>query len=118
MPSIQLHEGDNRLSLRRLIDQGVRVHSVVTDPPYGLVSIQKRFGKDGAAAARTNGNDGSFARLSGGFMGKCFHPDTEILTDRGWRRVADVQIGDIVATLNGRLSSRRTPIRSKANWSM
>lgn len=72
MPSIQLHEGDNRLSLRRLIDQGVRVHSVVTDPPYGLVSIQKRFGKDGAAAARTNGNDGSFARLSGGFMGKAW----------------------------------------------
>lgn len=70
MTQITLHEGDNRESLRRLITEGVRVHSVVTDPPYGLVSVQKRFGKEGSAAARTEGNDGSFARLSGGFMGK------------------------------------------------
>lgn len=68
--TITLHPGDNRLTLRRLIDEGVRVHSVVTDPPYGLVSIQKRFGKEGSKAARTDKNDGSFARLSGGFMGK------------------------------------------------
>jgi len=71
-PTVTLHAGDNRESLRRLIDQGVRVHSVVTDPPYGLVSVQKRFGKPGSAAARTEGNDGSFARLSGGFMGKAW----------------------------------------------
>lgn len=72
MNNVTLHEGDNRESLRRLIDQGVRVHSVVTDPPYGLVSIQKRFGKEGSKAARTEGNDGSFARLSGGFMGQAW----------------------------------------------
>lgn len=65
---ITLHEGDNRASLRRLIDQGVRVHSVVTDPPYGLTSIGKRFGKDGAAPAKF-GTDGAFARASAGFMG-------------------------------------------------
>lgn len=70
MPEIDIIAGDNRVSLRRLIDDGVRVHSVVTDPPYGLVSVQKRFGKEGAAPARQEGNDGSFARLSGGFMGK------------------------------------------------
>jgi site-specific DNA-methyltransferase (adenine-specific) len=70
MVRVELCEGDNRQSLRRLIDQGVKVHSVVTDPPYGLVSVQKRFGKAGSAAARTEKNDGSFARLSGGFMGK------------------------------------------------
>jgi len=68
--TITLHPGDNRLSLRRLVDQGVKVHSVVTDPPYGLTSVAKRFGKEGAAPARREKNDGSFARLSGGFMGK------------------------------------------------
>lgn len=98
-PSITLHEGDCRVSLRRLIDQGVRVHSVVTDPPYGLVSVTKRFGKEGSAPAK-HGTDGAFSRASKGFMGKCFHPDTEIMTDRGWRRVTDVQIGDTVAALN------------------
>jgi hypothetical protein len=70
LPNVTLYPGDNRLTLRRLIEDGVRVHSVVTDPPYGLVSVQKRFGKEGAAPARTDKNDGSFARLSGGFMGK------------------------------------------------
>lgn len=98
--SIVLHEGDNRVVLRRLIDEGVRVHSVVTDPPYGLVSVSKRFGKEGAKPARTDRNDGSFARLSGGFMGKCFHPDTDIMTTGGWKRVGEVQIGEAVATLD------------------
>lgn len=68
MSEITLHEGDNRETLRRLIDQGVRVHSVVSDPPYGLVSVTKRFGKDGAAPAKF-GTDGAFARASAGFMG-------------------------------------------------
>lgn len=72
MPNVTLYPGDNRLTLRRLIEEGMRVHSVVTDPPYGLVSVQKRFGKEGSAPARTEKNDGSFARLSGGFMGKAW----------------------------------------------
>jgi len=45
------------------------VDSIVTDPPYHLVSIVKRFGKEGSAPAK-EGKDGSFKRLSGGFMGK------------------------------------------------
>lgn len=68
MTEIALHHGDNRESLRRLIDQGVRVHSVVTDPPYGMTSITKRFGADKAAPAKF-GSDGAFARASAGFMG-------------------------------------------------
>lgn len=68
MTQITLHEGDNRDHLRRLIAEGVRVHSVVTDPPYGLVSVTKRFGKDGAAPAKF-GTDGAFQRASAGFMG-------------------------------------------------
>lgn len=69
MTTITLHEGDNRDHLRRLIDQGVRVHSVVTDPPYGMTSITKRFGKDGSAPALSNGPTGVFGRASAGFMG-------------------------------------------------
>ena len=45
------------------------VDSIVTDPPYGLTSITKRFGKEDSAPAQY-GKDGSFARLSKGFMGK------------------------------------------------
>jgi len=67
VPTISLLPGDNRESLRRLIDDGVRVHSVVTDPPYGLVSVVKRFGGKDAAPAKY-GTDGAFARASRGFM--------------------------------------------------
>lgn len=90
MTKITFHAGDNRISLRRLIDQGIRVHSVVTDAPYGLVSIQKRFGKEGAAAARTERNDGSFARLSGGFMGKQWDGSGIERDPEFWRLVYDI----------------------------
>ena len=45
------------------------IDSVVTDPPYELTSIVRRFGKEGAAPAKF-GRDGAFQRASGGFMGK------------------------------------------------
>jgi site-specific DNA-methyltransferase (adenine-specific) len=45
--------------------------SVVTDPPYALVSISKRFGKDGAAPCKTyEGKSGAYKRACRGFMGK------------------------------------------------
>lgn len=69
-PNVTLHAGDNRASLADLPE--CSIDAVVTDPPYSLTSISKRFGKEGAAAARTEGNDGSFGRLSGGFMGKAW----------------------------------------------
>ncbi len=66
--AVVLHEGDNRVSLRTLPENSI--DAVVTDPPYSLTSITKRFGKAGSAPARADKNDGSFARVSGGFMGK------------------------------------------------
>lgn len=48
--------------------------SCVTDPPYNLESIKKRFGAEGAAAARTK-QTGVYARQSKGFMGKTWDSD-------------------------------------------
>lgn len=90
MSIVTIHEGDNRASLQKLIADGVRVHSVVTDPPYGLVSVQKRFGKEGSAAARTDNNDGSFSRLSKGFMSKTWD-GTQIERDpEFWKLIYDI----------------------------
>lgn len=54
----------------------------VTDPPYHLTSIVKRFGKPGSAEAKV-GATGAYARASRGFMGKewdggdiAFRPET------------------------------------------
>lgn len=58
------------------------IDSIVCDPPYHLKSIQERFGKENSAEAKY-GKDGSFQRLSRGFMGKtwdggdtAFQPET------------------------------------------
>ena len=68
---------------------GFQCDAVVTDPPYHLSSIQKRFGKAGSAPAR-HGRDGAAARLSRGFMGSATDQG-EISFDPGtWRAVAAV----------------------------
>ena len=77
-----LLNGDCIEEMQKLIDDGVQVDSVVTDPPYHLTSIVKRFGKEDSAPAQF-GTDGAFKRASTGFMGKewdggdiAFRPET------------------------------------------
>lgn len=75
--------GDCLVEMRKLAEEGVRVDAVVTDPPYHLTSIVKRFGGENAAPAKSNGATGVYARSSRGFMGKvwdggdiAFQPET------------------------------------------
>lgn len=63
----QLYNADCRELLAMLPDNSV--DSVVTDPPYHLTSVVKRFGGANAAPAK-HGTDGLFARQSRGFMGQ------------------------------------------------
>jgi site-specific DNA-methyltransferase (adenine-specific) len=60
---VTLHCGDSREKLSLIADNSI--DSVVTDPPYALVSISKRFGKKGAAPAKAGT---VYARASSGFM--------------------------------------------------
>ncbi|WP_296585702.1 DNA methyltransferase [Xanthobacter sp.] len=64
---VALHCGDSRELLRAIPDASI--HAVVTDPPYALESIRKRFGGSDAAPAQ-HGRDGAYARASAGFMGQ------------------------------------------------
>jgi DNA modification methylase len=66
---MRVEHGDCLDVMRRLIADGVQVDSVVTDPPYHLTSIVKRFGKPGSAECKV-GATGAYARSSKGFMGK------------------------------------------------
>lgn len=84
---VTLHPSDCMDVLARLPENSV--DAVVTDPPYHLTSIVKRFGGEGAAEAK-EGSTGVFKRASAGFMGKqwdggdiAFQPDT-------WRAVLRV----------------------------
>jgi site-specific DNA-methyltransferase (adenine-specific) len=73
--------GDCRERMRSLAPNSV--DAIVTDPPYHLTSIVKRFGADDAAPAKSNGASGVYARASAGFMGQkwdgggvAFEPET------------------------------------------
>ena len=63
----KLYQG-NMLDMLEVIEPN-SIDSIITDPPYGLTSITKRFGKENSAECQY-GKDGSFQRLSKGFMGK------------------------------------------------
>lgn len=64
---VTLHSGDCLDVLAAMPENSV--DAVVTDPPYHLTSIVKRFGAEGAAEAKS-GATGAYQRASSGFMGK------------------------------------------------
>ncbi|QEL26137.1 site-specific DNA-methyltransferase [Bosea sp. F3-2] len=82
---VVLHPGDCREVLRGLADASI--DSVVTDPPYALVSIGKRFGKPGAAPTR----DGDvYSRASAGFMGQQWDTGETAFSPAFWAEVLRV----------------------------
>ena len=69
--------------MQKLIDDGVQVDSIITDPPYHLTSIVKRYSKENSAPPTSKSMGGAFVRVSKGFMGKewdggdiAFRPET------------------------------------------
>lgn len=77
---VTLYPGDCMAVLAGLEPNSV--DSCVTDPPYHLTSIVKRFGAENAAPAK-EGKTGAYKRASAGFMGKqwdggeiAFEPET------------------------------------------
>lgn len=75
-----IYQADCRDVLRSLADNSI--DSIVTDPPYALVSIVKRFGKPGSAPAK--GNE-AYQRASAGFMGKSWDTGEVAFSEDFWR---------------------------------
>ena len=82
--SVELHLGDC-LEVMRTLDAN-SVDTCITDPPYHLTSITKRFGKENSAPAKY-GTDGAFARASKGFMGKTWDGGDIAFDPATWREV-------------------------------
>ncbi len=80
---IMLFGGDNRVVLADAPDNSI--DSCVTDGPYALVSIVKRFGKEGSANTPTG--DGKHARLARGFMGKTWDTGEVVNSVDFWREI-------------------------------
>ena len=62
------------------------VDCIVTDPPYHLKSIVKRFGKENSAECK-EGTDGSFKRLSKGFMNQTWDGGDIAFQKETWEQV-------------------------------
>jgi len=103
---VALYAGDCRDSIRLLADNSV--DSVVTDPPYALVSIQKRFGGANAKPAK----DGDvYARASSGFMGKNWDTGEVAFAVEFWSEVLRVlKPGGHVAAFSGTRTYHRMAV--------
>jgi site-specific DNA-methyltransferase (adenine-specific) len=82
--NVWLFPGDCLKALRRIKKNSV--DACVTDPPYHLVSIIKRFGKKNSAPAK-HGKDGSFNRVAKGFMGQTWDGGDIAFRKETWTEV-------------------------------
>ena len=85
--SITVHHGDMLQVLPTL--EADSFHACVTDPPYHLTSIVKRFGSSSAAPVKA-GATGAFVRASKGFMGKTWDGGDVAFQPETWAEVLRV----------------------------
>ncbi|ORE90233.1 site-specific DNA methyltransferase [Stappia sp. 22II-S9-Z10] len=82
---VRLFHGD----CREAVDFLPPIDAVVTDPPYHLTSIVKRFGKAGSAAAKSDGPSGVYKRASAGFMGQAWDGGDVAFQPETWVRIGE-----------------------------
>ena len=93
-----LHPGDCLDILDKL--PANHFDAVITDPPYHLKSIVKRFGSDGAAPAKV-GKDGASKRMSRRFEGKTWDAGEVAFQSETWAKVMRVmKPGAFLAAFN------------------
>lgn len=85
--TVRIIQDDCLDALPRLAADGLRVHAVVTDPPYHLTSIVKRFGQEGSAPAKS-AKTGVYARSAAGFMGQKWDGGDVAFRPETWAAVA------------------------------
>jgi site-specific DNA-methyltransferase (adenine-specific) len=85
---IDLREGDCLAVMASLAANSL--DSAVTDPPYHLTSIVKRFGAANAAPAKSNGATGVYGRASAGFMGQTWDGGDVAFRPETWAEVLRV----------------------------
>jgi DNA modification methylase len=99
-----LRAGDSRDVLKTLADNSI--DSIVTDPPYALVSIGKRYGKSNMEQPIDKDlskiNAGSYRRLARGFMGKTWDTGETVESVDFWAECLRVlKPGGHVAAFSG-----------------
>jgi DNA modification methylase len=91
--TVEIIHADCREAMRALYKAGHRVDSIVTDPPYHLTSVQKRWANanpETEHAARADGAMNPRNRLSRGFMGKTWDGGDVAFRPETWKAVFDL----------------------------
>jgi len=84
-------EHDNCLrAIPRLVAEGVVCDAVVTDAPYHLAPMHKRFGGTFNVGARNSDGTTSFQRLSRGFMGQQWDGGDIAFRAETWATIATI----------------------------
>lgn len=104
--AVRVWHGECLDALRAMPDSSV--DSIITDPPYGLSDFPAPKVIDAITKWATD--DRGFIPEGAGFMGRCFHPDTDVLTTQGWKRVQDVAVGDTTYSLSPSGSTEITEV--------
>lgn len=85
--SVRILEGDMLTVLPTL--DAETFHAVITDPPYHLTSIVKRFGSTAAAPCKV-GRTGAYDRAARGFMGQTWDGGDIAMRPETWAEVLRV----------------------------
>lgn len=84
---VTLHQAECVQRMAELADAGVRVHAIITDPPYHLEHMSKRFRNGTPVQA---GGDGAFERRSQGWLNHDWDGGTVAFDAETWRVALDL----------------------------
>src|SRR5580765_2967649 len=89
--TVRVEHDDCLRAIPRLVAEGVLCDAVVTDPPYHLTDMTKRFGRAFNAAGHRN-QDGTnhYQRLAGGFMGQQWDGGDIAFRPETWATIATI----------------------------
>lgn len=94
MPNWKIILGDCIEEMKKLEENSI--DSICTDSPYALINASRN------GSLRSNNPDNPAGRhgSKGGFMGQCYHPNTEVLTKVGWKKINNISNVDLICSLN------------------
>lgn len=87
--TVRVEHADMLEAIPRLVATGVVCDAVVTDPPYHLTDMTKRFGA-GNARPPVYGKDGALGRLAKGFMNSSWDGGDIAFRPETWATVATI----------------------------
>ncbi len=112
-PTARLVHGDCRESMRDFAQQGLLFDAIVTDPPYHLASISRRFGRTNAAQllGGEHGTANPYRSIAAGFMGQAWDGGGVAFDAETWRAAfAAVKPGGYLVAFGGARTFHRLAV--------